>query len=167
MLGGLAYHEHVRDQAQAFNTGYFTKNDASWVVDLPGPNNLMNNNVVPEHDDAAADHQRRRSRSIPMSASIAPASRARPDYGVFGQSHLDAAALRATASTSTGGLRWTDDQKKGTLLLTNNYRLLNQDGSLPAAQLHEHTWKRVDPMVNLAVDLSQRHAGLWQVEHRL
>ncbi|MFX7866464.1 hypothetical protein ABTK37_20920, partial [Acinetobacter baumannii] len=46
VVGGLAYYEHVRDQAQAFNVGYLDTN-GNFIVQLPGPTNLINNQVIP------------------------------------------------------------------------------------------------------------------------
>jgi iron complex outermembrane receptor protein len=164
VIGGLAYHEHVRDQAQAFNTGYLTSN-GTWVVDLPGPNNLMNNYTVPGTTTA-----------LPITNAVTPlypyvgvdrASVAETtSYGIFGQATWNPALLEDRFHL-TGGLRWTDDHKKGTLLLTNNYAPLNKDATYQPLKF-DATWKRVDPMVNLAIDLSRdiQVYGKWSTGYK-
>ena len=164
VVGGLAYHEHVRDQAQAFNTGYFNS-AGTWIVDLPGPGNLMNNYVVPNT-----------TTPLPITSAVTPlypyvgvdrASIARTtSYGLFGQATWTPAVLQDRLHL-TGGLRWTDDQKKGTLLLTNNYAPLNHDGTYAPISFAA-SWKRVDPMVNLAADVARdvQVYGKWSTGYK-
>jgi iron complex outermembrane receptor protein len=148
--GALAYHEHVADQAQAFNTGYLTS-DGRWIVSLPGPGNLMNNYVVPNT-----------TTPLPITNAVSPlypyvgvdrASIANTSsYGVYGQATWTPPLLDDRLHL-TGGLRWNDDQKQGSLILTNNYAPLNHDGSYRPLNFSA-SWNRVDPMVNLAVDVA-------------
>lgn len=164
VIGGLAYHEHVRDQAQAFNTGYLTS-AGTWVVDLPGPNNLMNNYTIPGTTTA-----------LPITNVVTPlypyvgvdrASIAETtSYGIFGQATWTP-ALWEDRFHLTGGLRWTDDKKKGTLLLTNNYAPLNKDATYQPLKF-DAEWKRVDPMVNLAIDLAKdvQVYGKWSTGYK-
>jgi iron complex outermembrane recepter protein len=164
VAGGLAYHEHVRDQAQAFNTGYL--NSAGlWIVDLPGPANLMNNYVVPNT-----------TTPLPITKVVKPlypyvgvdrASIARTtSYGIFGQATWTPPLLEDHLHV-TGGLRWTNDQKKGTLLLTNNYAPLNRDASYKPISF-DASWSRIDPMVNLAADLARdiQVYGKWSTGYK-
>nr|WP_243843233.1 TonB-dependent receptor [Sphingomonas vulcanisoli] len=74
-------------------------------------------------------------------------------YGIFGQATWTPALLEDRLHL-TGGLRWTDDKKQGTLLVTNNFAPVNSNGSFAPISFKSE-WKRVDPMVNLAVDLSR------------
>lgn len=150
VIGGLAYHEHVRDQAQAFNTGYLDSN-GNFIVDMPGPNNLMNNYVVPNT-----------TTPLPITNVVTPlypyvgvdraSVASTTSYGIYGQATWTP-ALWQDRLHLTGGLRWNDDIKKGTLLLTNNYAPLNHDGTY-APLSFDSSWKRVDPMLNLSVDVA-------------
>ncbi|WP_343617073.1 TonB-dependent receptor plug domain-containing protein [Novosphingobium sp.] len=158
VVGGLAYHEHVRDQAQAFNTGYFNS-AGQWIVELPGTNNLMNTNgqtgvtnvVDPLNPYVGVDR-----------ASIAKTT----SYGIFGQATWNPALLEDRLHL-TGGLRWTDDKKSGTLLLTNNFAPVNSNGTFAPISFKAE-WKRVDPMVNLAVDLARdiQAYGKWSTGYK-
>jgi iron complex outermembrane receptor protein len=164
VIGGLAYHEHVRDQAQAFNTGYLNSN-GDFIVDMPGPGNLMNNYVVPNT-----------TTPLPITnvvtplypyvgvdrASVASAT----SYGVYGQATWTPDVMQDRIHL-TGGLRWSDDIKKGTLLLTNNYYPLNHDGTYQPLSF-DASWKRVDPMVNVAVDLASavQAYGKWSTGYK-
>ena len=164
VVGALAFYEHVRDQAQAFNTGYL-QSDGTWIVDLPGPGNLMNNYVVPNT-----------TTPLPITNAVVPlypyvgvdrSSIARTQsYGIYGQSTWTPAVLEDHLHL-TGGLRWTDDVKKGTLLLTNNYAPLNHDGTYQPLNF-SGSWKRVDPMVDLALDLASavQAYGKWSTGYK-
>jgi iron complex outermembrane receptor protein len=164
VVGALAYHEHVRDQAQAFNTGYLNSAGA-WIVDLPGPGNLMNNYVVPNT-----------TTPLPITNVVTPlypyvgvdraSVASSTSYGVYGQATWTPAMIEDRVHL-TGGLRWNDDQKKGTLLLTNNYAPLNHDGSYQPLSF-DSAWKRVDPMVNAAIDLTStaQAYGKWSTGYK-
>jgi iron complex outermembrane receptor protein len=164
VVGGLAYHEHVRDQAQAFNTGYFNSAGV-WIVDLPGPGNLMNNYTVPNT-----------TTPLPITNAVTPlypyvgvdrASIAKTtSYGVFGQATWNPAVLEERFHL-TGGLRWSDDKKSGTLLLTNNYAPLNTNATYQPINF-KASWSRVDPMVNLAIDLDRdiQVYGKWSTGYK-
>jgi iron complex outermembrane receptor protein len=164
VLGGLAYHEHVRDFAQAFNTGYLNTN-GDFVLNLPGPGNLMNNYVVPNT-----------TTPLPITNVVTPlypyvgvdraSVASTTSYGIYGQATWTPAVLDDHLHL-TGGLRWNDDIKKGTLLLTNNYAPLNHDGTY-APLSFDSSWKRVDPMVNLAVDLADavQAYGKWSTGYK-
>ncbi len=157
VVGGLAYHEHVRDQAQAFNTGYFNA-AGQLIITPPGQGNVINANgvpittvVTPLFPYAGVDR-----------ASIASTT----SYGIFGQATWTPAFFEDRFHL-TGGLRWTDDHKKGTLLLTNNNFPVNTNGTFAPIGF-DHTWKRVDPMVNLAVDLARdiQAYGKWSTGYK-
>ncbi len=157
VVGGLAYHEHVRDQAQAYNTGYFNT-AGTLIVAPPGPGNLINANglpittvVTPLFPYAGVDR-----------ASVASTT----SYGIFGQATWTPAFFDDRFHL-TGGLRWTDDHKKGTLLLTNNNAPVNSNGTFAPVSF-DTSWKRVDPMVNLAVDLARdlQAYGKWSTGYK-
>ena len=158
IVGGLTYHEHVRDQAQAFNTGYFNS-AGQWIVLPPGPGNLMNLNgqtavtnvVTPLNPYVGVDR-----------ASIAKTT----SNGIFGQATWTPDFLEDRVHL-TGGLRWTDDKKRGTLLLTNNFAPVNTNGSFSPVNFSAE-WKRVDPMVNIAVDVLEdvEAYGKWSTGYK-
>jgi iron complex outermembrane receptor protein len=158
VVGGLAYHEHVRDQAQAFNTGYFNS-AGQWIVEIPQTGNLMNLNGQTTVTNAV-------TALFPYvgvdRASIAKTT----SYGIFGQATWTPALLDERAHL-TGGLRWTDDKKSGTLLITNNFAPVNSNGTF-APITFKSQWKRVDPMVNLAIDLSRdiQAYGKWSTGYK-
>lgn len=164
VVGALAYYEHVRDQAQAFNTGYLNSN-GDFIVDLPQPGNLMNNYVVPNT-----------TTPLPITNVVTPlypyvgvdraSVASTTSVGVFGQATWTP-SFAANRLHLTGGLRWNDDTKKGTLLLTNNYYPLNHDGTY--APIHfDASWKRVDPMVNAAFDVTSDVSayGKWSTGYK-
>jgi iron complex outermembrane recepter protein len=151
VLGGLAYHEHVRDQAQAFNAGYLSADGSTFIANLPGPGNLVNNYANPNT-----------GAPLPITTVVSPlypyagvdrASVVSTDsFGLYGQATWTPPVLQDRLHL-TGGMRWSDDRKAGSLLLTNNYAPLNHDGSYQPVNF-DKSWGRVDPMVNLAVDLA-------------
>jgi iron complex outermembrane receptor protein len=158
VVGGLAYREHVRDQAQAFNTGYFNS-AGQWIVQLPGPGNLMNTNGQPAVTTVV--------NALNPYVGVDRASVAKTtSYGIFGQATWTPALLEDRLHL-TGGLRWTDDKKEGTLLLTNNFAPVNSDGSFKPISFKAQ-WRRVDPMVNLAVDLARdvQAYGKWSTGYK-
>ncbi|MGQ4827976.1 hypothetical protein, partial [Enterococcus faecalis] len=67
----------------------------------------------------------------------------------------------------TGGLRWNSDNKKGTLLLTNNFAPLNKNGTF-APLSFDSTWRRVDPMLNAAFDVTDtvQIYGKWSTGYK-
>ncbi|MGL4314347.1 MAG: TonB-dependent receptor [Sphingomonas sp.] len=164
VVGGLAYYEHVRDQAQAFNVGYLDTN-GNFIVQLPGPTNLINNQVIPGT-----------TTPLPITNAVTPlypyagvdrASIARTQsYGVFGQATWTPAIFDDRLHL-TGGIRWTYDLKKGTLLITNNYPPLNRDTTYRPIDFRG-SWKRVDPMVNIAVDVTHdlQVYGKWSTGYK-
>ncbi len=67
----------------------------------------------------------------------------------------------------TGGGRWTDDLKRGELILTNNAPPVNQYGQSGAIGF-DKSWSRFDPMVNAAFDVTSNAEvyGKWSTGYR-
>ena len=125
VAGALYYRENVNDNAQAFFTNQFTNADGSAYSIL------------------SLDYAAQR---IDRASHVSTTS-----VGGFGQATYTPALLDDTVHL-TGGLRYTRDAKHGQLLIVN--------GASPVVfgvtgtRYLDAAWSRVDPMVNLAVDLS-------------
>ncbi|WP_404478239.1 TonB-dependent receptor [Novosphingobium sp. BL-52-GroH] len=125
--GALYYREHAGDDAQAFYTNKFTNASGStYTLIDTGP-----------YDAIARD---RASKVTTQSV------------GAFGQATYDPPILNDILHL-TGGLRWTRDAKHGELDIVNGALPVNRDGVSGAIHLDE-AWSRVDPMVNLMVDVT-------------
>jgi iron complex outermembrane receptor protein len=127
VAGGLYYREHVADNAQAFNTNRFT-NAAGSTYEI-----------------------------LSLQPSAQPIDRAShvttKSIGAFGQATWTPDLLD-DAIHLTGGLRWTRDSKHGDLEIVNNALPVNRAGVSAPIPL-DASWSRVDPMVNLALDVSR------------
>ena len=127
VAGALYYREHVADNAQAFNTNTFTNAAGSAFT-------------VATIDPA--------TQRIDRASHVTTRS-----IGAFGQATWTPALLD-DAIHLTGGLRWTRDSKHGDLEIVNGLPPINRNGvSAPIAL--DAAWSRVDPMVNLALDVSR------------
>lgn len=126
--GALYYREHAGDDAQAFYTGQFTNADGSLFQYI--------NNV--DYDTLSKDRV-----SHVTTQSL----------GAFGQATYDPPILNDTVHL-TGGLRWTKDVKHGQLTLVNNALPVDRNGVTGPIGL-DKSWSRVDPMVNLMIDLTR------------
>jgi iron complex outermembrane receptor protein len=138
VAGALAYHEKVADMAQTFNSMQFNATGTAATV-LP-----LGTNIIPIGID------------IPIlfpTAAIDRASRVNSDsYGVYGQATWTPPVLNDIVHL-TGGLRWTQDKKDGQLYVVNNAVPVDQFGK-SAVLGFSKSWSRVDPMINLAVDVT-------------
>ncbi|HEX4182062.1 MAG TPA: TonB-dependent receptor, partial [Caulobacteraceae bacterium] len=138
VAGALIYHEHVEDMAQTFNAMQFNATGTAATV-LP-----LGSNITPVGID------------IPIlfgHAGIDRASRVSTDsYGLYGQATYTPPILDDILHL-TGGLRWTDDNKDGQLYIINNAVPVNQFGQSGVLGFKKG-WSRVDPMVNIAADLT-------------
>jgi len=130
VLGGLWYQERVEDSAAAFYTNQLT--------DAAGSVAILNQAKMP-YDAQPKD---RASHVATTSA------------GLFGQATYTP-ALFNDALHITGGLRWTRDMKHGALFTVNGAApvVFGVAGAVPL----DAAWTRVDPMVNLAADLSRNN----------
>lgn len=140
VAGALYYREHVSDNAQAFNTNSFT--DAAGST----------------YTTALIDPA---TRPIDRASHVTTKS-----VGAFGQATWTP-DIWGDAVHLTGGLRWTRDSKHGALEIVNNALPVNRDGVVGEIGL-DASWSRVDPMVNLAVDLSRNiHVyGKWSTGYK-
>lgn len=127
VAGALYYREHVSDNAQAFYTNQFT--------------NAAGSAYVLRQIDYGAQ-------AIDRASHVTTRS-----IGAFGQATWTP-ALMNDAIHLTGGLRWTKDMKHGALTIVNNALPINRNGVAGEIDL-DASWSRVNPMVNLAVDLSR------------
>ena len=140
VAGALFYEERVEDNAQAYNTNRFTDRAGSIVEVLP-----VNLATVP----------------VDRASHVKTSS-----VGVFGQATWTPPVLDDAVHV-TGGLRWTRDAKHGTLFTVNNALPVNRAGVVGPIAL-DASWSRVDPMVNVAVDISPDiHVyGKWSTGYR-
>lgn len=128
VAGALFYEERVEDNAQAFNTMVFTNASGSAYTLAP----FVSFANVP----------------IDRASYVKTGS-----VGVFGQATYTP-ALFNDAVHITGGLRWTRDTKHGNLFVVNNAAPVDRNGTVGPVHL-DAAWSRVDPMINVAVDLSR------------
>ena len=126
VLGALYYRENVQDNAQAFNTNQFTDAAGSAFTVL------------------SLDYAAQR---IDRASHVSTTS-----VGAFGQATFTPALLD-DAVHLTGGLRWTRDAKHGQLFTVNGATPV-VFGVTGVRNLDAH-WARVDPMVNVAVDVTR------------
>lgn len=138
VAGAMFFHEDVDDMAQAFNSMQFNADGTAATV-LP-----LGSNVRPIAID------------VPIlfpTAAIDRASRVGSDsYGVYGQATWTPPVFNDILHL-TGGLRWTKDRKDGELYVVNNALPVDAFGKSAVLGFKE-SWSRVDPMINLAVDVS-------------
>ncbi|KAA9014763.1 TonB-dependent receptor [Sphingobium limneticum] len=128
-VGALYYREKVSDNAQAYNTNYFLNAAGSAYGML---------NIDPA------------TRNIDRASHVTTTS-----IGAYGQATYTPSFANDIVHL-TGGLRWTRDKKVGALTIVNNVAPIlpvngvNVQGPI-ALDAH---WSRVDPMVNLAFDVT-------------
>jgi iron complex outermembrane receptor protein len=123
LAGALYFRERVEDNAQAFNTmRWNTDGTAATVIPL----------VIAKQKIDRASHV--------TTSSI----------GAFGQATYTP-AVAGDMFHLTGGLRWTRDQKEGSLFIVND-KTPSVNGVVAPRDL-DAGWSRVDPMVTLAADL--------------
>lgn len=152
--GALAYHEQVRDFAQAANT-----------MSLNGDGTIASVTPFPTTKVAIIDN------ALVPGLPVDRASKASTDsYGIFGQFTYTPAVLNDTLHLTVGG-RWTNDRKKGTLQVVNNDLPTDPDDPTGKARRlinFEESWSRFDPMVNLSVDMTPDvHVyGKWSTGYR-
>ena len=152
VAGALAYHEHVEDMAQTFNSMQFNATGTTATV-LP-----LGSNITPVPID------------IPIlfpHAGIDRASRVSSDsYGLYGQATYTPPIFNDIFHL-TGGLRWTDDKKDGELYVINNAVPVDAFGKSGVLGFKK-SWSRFDPMVNLAVDVTSdvQAYGKWSTGYK-
>jgi iron complex outermembrane receptor protein len=128
-IGALYYQEKVSDNAQAYNTNYFLDAAGSTYSVL---------NIDPA------------TRNIDRASHVKTTS-----IGAYGQATYTPSFANDLLHL-TGGARWTRDKKVGSLDIVNNALPLPINGATVAAPIGlDAHWSRVDPMVNLAFDVTQ------------
>ncbi len=172
IVGGLYFHETTQDQAQAFNTlRWDTSGVASGitpVVYTPFGNSVLGPNAcvaTPASCNNTYNNFYGQPGQTTLVDGLYPnigvdrASRAKTDsLGVYGQITWTPPILDDRLHL-TGGLRWNEDRKTGKLLVVNNARpfLPDATGQLTRVQgiiPQKETWRRVNPMINLAFDVA-------------
>jgi len=142
-LGALYYQERVEDNAQAFNTQELTGATGTAVA----------------YSDPSAAAMVIQRASYVKTTSI----------GAYGQATWTP-ALAGEMLHLTVGARWTRDKKEGVLFTVNGAApILPVNGvNVQAPVVLDAAWSRVDPMVNLAVDLSRdvHLYGKWSTGYR-
>ena len=138
VFGAMYYYEKVGDMAQTFNSMQFNAAGTAASVVPQG------SNIRPIAIDLPA---------LFPTAAIDRASRARSEsFGVYGQATWTPPVLD-DALHLTGGLRWTHDRKSGDLYVINNALPVDAFGKSGVLSFGK-SWSRIDPMVNLAVNLA-------------
>ncbi|MDR2856575.1 MAG: TonB-dependent receptor [Novosphingobium sp.] len=136
VVGAMGFHEHVRDNAQAFYTMKLNA-DGTVATVLPPPSSVVA--AIPVNMPGAA---------------VDRASRIGTDsYGVFGQFTWTPAILDDGLHL-TAGARWTNDRKNGELYIINNKLPVDAYGVSRVLGFRK-SWSRVDPMVNIAYDVTR------------
>ncbi|MEI6487044.1 MAG: TonB-dependent receptor [Sphingomonadales bacterium] len=141
--GALFFQEKVQDSAQAFNTMQVT--------------NAAGTAFAARQIDYLAQ--------VVQRASYVKVT----SYGLYGQGTYTPPIANDILHLTLGG-RWTQDQKQGNLFTINGaLPVVPVNGVNVSGKLYlDRTWKRFDPMINLAVDLSDDiHAyGKWSTGYR-
>jgi len=175
IVGALAFQEKVEDQAQAYFSMVwddFAANGVSGYSAKPviyGPNGCEANCIVGQETS--------NRNGKPITTLVTPlnpyigvdrASRATTtSYGVYSQVTWTPPIFNDIVHL-TGGLRWTNDRKSGELFVVNNFTPLQKDGITYAPINSFSSWKRIDPMVNISVDVSENTMayGKWSRGYR-
>ncbi|HEY9235640.1 MAG TPA: TonB-dependent receptor [Phenylobacterium sp.] len=175
IVGALAFHENVHDQAQAYYSMVwddFAANGVSGYSASPivyGAAGCIANCIAGQETSNRYGHPVTKL-VIPLNPYIGVdrASKANTDsYGVYGQATYTPPIFNDIIHV-TGGLRWTYDRKRGQLYVVNNYTPLQADGVTYAPINGSGSWKRVDPMINISVDVAENAMvyGKWARGYR-
>lgn len=138
-VGALYYQERVEDNAQAFNTMQFNATGTAATVLGVDP----------------------ATQPIDRASHVTTTS-----IGAYGQATYTP-PIADDILHLTGGLRYTHDKKVGSLFIINNATPVSINGVVAPVPLNA-SWSRVDPMVNLAVDVTRDvHAyGKWSTGYK-
>ena len=128
--GGFYYHEDVQDDAQTPNTLKWNADGTAYtVISLPPLSTISKDRASTATTDS---------------------------MGLFGQATWTPLAFNEIAHLTVGG-RYTRDKKQGSLNLVNGAAptvCAAVNVCVTGAQKLDKSWDRVDPMVNLAVDVT-------------
>jgi len=132
VAGVIYYRERVGDNAQAFVTNTFI--DAAGINSLPKAFNVF-------------------AQRIDRASQVTSKS-----MGLFGQATYTPAAFDDALHITLGG-RWTKDEKAGRMLTINNVNFPAGSqgkiiGGLTSPNPMDSSWKRFDPIVNAAFDVT-------------
>ncbi|OYU69736.1 MAG: TonB-dependent receptor [Alphaproteobacteria bacterium PA2] len=186
ILGTTYFHESTTDQAQAFNTLHWdTSGIASTIspiVYTPFGNSVLGPNAcitTPASCNSNYNNfygqpgQTTLVQGLYPNIGVDRASRATTDsFSLYGQATWTPPILDERLRL-TAGVSWNEDRKEGVLLVVNNAlpflpdangQLTKVQGVVPRSQ----TWRRVNPMVNLAYDVSETVSvyGKWSTGYR-
>ncbi|MGZ3273728.1 MAG: TonB-dependent receptor [Caulobacteraceae bacterium] len=186
IVGGMYFHERTIDQAQAFNTLHWdTSGVTSGITPItysPFGNSVLGPNACLTTPSACASNynnfygqpgQTTLVQGLYPNIGVDRASwNATDSFGVYGQATYTPPVLNDRVHL-TGGLRWNEDRKHGNLLVVNNALpfLPDANGQLTNVQGvvdRSKTWSRVDPMVNVAFDVTETVSlyGKWSTGYR-
>ena len=172
IVGGMYFRESGGDQAQALNTLHWdTSGIASGITPIvytPFGNSVLGPNAciaTPASCNSAFNNffgqpgQTTLVKALYPNIGVDRASEATTNsFGIYGQATWTPPILDDRLHL-TGGLRWNEDRKRGELMVVNNALpfLPDASGQLTKVQgviRQSQTWRRVNPMVNVAFDVA-------------
>ena len=172
IVGGMYFREKVGDQAQALNTLHWDTNGIASgitpIVYTPFGNSVLGPNAcitTPASCNSAFNNffgqpgQTTLVKALYPNIGVDRASEATANsFGIYSQVTWTPPILDDRVHV-TGGLRWNEDRKRGELLVVNNALpfLPDANGQLTKTQgviVQRQTWRRVNPMVNVAFDVA-------------
>ena len=186
IVGSTYFHESTIDQAQAFNTLHWDTSGVastiSQIVYTPFGNSVLGANAcitTPASCNSSYNNfygqpgQTTLVRGLYPNIGVDRASRATTDsFSFYGQGTWTPSILDERVHL-TAGVSWNEDRKQGVLLVVNNALpyLPDANGQLTKTQgviSRSQTWRRVNPMVNLAFDVSETVSvyGKWSTGYR-
>jgi iron complex outermembrane receptor protein len=172
IVGAMYWHEETTDQAQAFNVLHWdTAGINSGITPItysPAGNSVLGPNaciITPSQCTSNYNnfynqpHQTTLAEGLYPNIGIDRASTNKTSsYGIYGQGTYTPPILNDRIHLS-GGLRWNTDAKDGVLFIVNNALPFLPDASGQTTNVQgriyrSKSWSRVDPMVNLAFDIT-------------
>lgn len=173
LVGGMFFREAVADQAQALNTLHWDTagidSGITPIVYTPFGNSVLGPTAcltAPASCNNTFNNFFGQPGQTTLVAALYPnigvdrASKAvSSSLGFYGQATWTPPILDDRLRL-TGGVRWTEDRKSGVLQVVNNQLPFLPDaaGQLTKTQgviRQKATWRRVNPMVNIAFDVTQ------------
>lgn len=186
IVGATYFRETTSDQAQAFNTLHWDTTGAASgitpIVYTPLGNSVLGPMAcatTPASCNSNYNNYYGQPGPTTLVKGLYPnigvdraSENTTESLGIYGQATWTPPILDDRLRL-TGGLRWNEDRKHGQLLVVNNARPFLPDaaGQLTKAQgviEQKESWRRVDPMVNLAFDVTETVSiyGKWSTGYR-
>jgi iron complex outermembrane receptor protein len=168
IFGAMGYHEKVYDQAQAFYSMQWDAVGAGYSA-RPisyGPTG-NSSGILSLNNFYGQPGQTALVKGLYPNIGVDRASwNVTDSFGVYGQATYTPPLLNDIVHV-TGGLRWNDDRKHGHLYVVNNAQPVRVDNSVGPIDFVK-SWKRVDPMVNVAADIAGNALlyGKWATGYR-